>query len=132
MSVFNVLSLHYAYKEFVSRVGKSAEKSKFFPKDSQLPVISSECPGWVCYAEKRCGELAVPHMSNVKSGQQLFGQFMHVLDPTSKVVTIMPCYDKKLEAVRPDFRFGQTVDSNSCKEVDTVLATHELLELLDR
>lgn len=44
----------------------------------------------------------------------------------------MPCYDKKLEAVRPDFRFGQTVDSLTCKEVDTVLATHELIELLDR
>lgn len=101
-----MLALEYAYQEFVTRIGSSAEKPKFYHKDSCLPVISSECPGWVCYAEKRCGDLAVPHMSNVKSGQQLFGQFMHLINPDAKVVTIMPCYDKKLEAVRPDFRFG--------------------------
>jgi iron only hydrogenase large subunit-like protein len=33
----------------------------------------------------------------------------------------MPCYDKKLEAVRPP--------SDQMIEVDTVLATHEVLEL---
>ena len=43
----------------------------------------------------------------------------------SKVVTIMPCYDKKLEAVRPDFKFAPT----PIKEIDTVLATHELVDL---
>jgi len=37
----------------------------------------------------------------------------------------MPCYDKKLEAVRPDF-------IPQVKEVDTVLATHELLELFEK
>ena len=36
-----------------------------------------------------------------------------------KVVAIMPCYDKKLEAVRPDLE-------ENIKEVDTVLATHEV------
>jgi iron only hydrogenase large subunit-like protein len=34
-----------------------------------MPVIASECPGWVCYAEKRVGDLAVEHMSHVKSPQ---------------------------------------------------------------
>jgi iron only hydrogenase large subunit-like protein len=38
-----------------------------------MPVIASECPGWVCYAEKRVGDLAVEHMSHVKSPQQLYG-----------------------------------------------------------
>lgn len=38
----------------------------------------------------------------------------------------MPCYDKKLEAVRPDF----SQKSITVKEVDTVLATHEILDLL--
>ena len=37
----------------------------------------------------------------------------------------MPCYDKKLEAVRPDF-------TPEVKEVDTVLATHELLDLFEQ
>ena len=35
-------------------------------------------------------------------------------------VTVMPCYDKKLEAVRP----------MEVTEVDTVLATHELDDML--
>lgn len=47
-----------------------------------------------------------------------------------KVVTVMPCYDKKLEAVRPDFKLlGDGGEIKFGKEVDTVLATHELLEL---
>ena len=35
----------------------------------------------------------------------------------------MPCYDKKLEAVRP---------SEEPKEVDAVLATHEILDFLNK
>jgi iron only hydrogenase large subunit-like protein len=46
-----------------------------------------------------------------------------------KVVTVMPCYDKKLEAVRPNFSLGQA--QPDVKEVDTVLATHEFVELIN-
>ena len=43
----------------------------------------------------------------------------------------MPCYDKKLEAVRPNFTLGeQTESTDEVKEVDTVLATHELVDLI--
>jgi iron only hydrogenase large subunit-like protein len=45
----------------------------------------------------------------------------------------MPCYDKKLEAVRPTILIKK--DENEfqpCMEVDTVLATHELLELFTK
>ena len=50
-----------------------------------------------------------------------------------KVVTVMPCYDKKLEAVRPDFTLIPDTNSEGvpCKEIDTVLATHELLDLFN-
>jgi iron only hydrogenase large subunit-like protein len=41
----------------------------------------------------------------------------------------MPCYDKKLEAVRPEFGFGAEESKEPVKEIDTVLATHELLDL---
>jgi iron only hydrogenase large subunit-like protein len=44
-----------------------------------------------------------------------------------KTVCVMPCYDKKLEAVRPNFSLEET--PSVVKEVDTVLATHELLDL---
>lgn len=46
----------------------------------------------------------------------------------------MPCYDKKLEAVRPNFTLTDEVNDDNeeqAKEVDTVLATHELLELIN-
>ena len=38
----------------------------------------------------------------------------------------MPCYDKKLEAVRP--RLSENF--NFEMEVDTVLATHEIIDLI--
>lgn len=41
-------------------------------------------------------------------------------------VTIMPCYDKKLEAARTDFN----VPGSTTPEVDTVLTTGELFELI--
>jgi iron only hydrogenase large subunit-like protein len=43
----------------------------------------------------------------------------------------MPCYDKKLEAVRPTFNVESNGDLQPHMEVDTVLATHELLELFE-
>lgn len=52
-----------------------------------------------------------------------------MLNQDVKVVTVMPCYDKKLEAVRPDFKFAKTSEPTEIKEVNTVLATHELIDL---
>ncbi len=45
----------------------------------------------------------------------------------------MPCYDKKLEAVRPNFTLGvdESLQAEQIKEVDTVLATHELVDLIN-
>lgn len=40
-------------------------------------------------------------------------------------MTVMPCYDKKLEASRDDFVFGDDLT-----EVDSVLTTGEILELI--
>jgi len=53
-------------------------------------------------------------------------------------VTVMPCYDKKLEAARDDFVFsvgheGENGNDDSCmniKEVDSVLTTGEVLDLI--
>lgn len=38
---------------------------------SPLPVLSSSCPGWVCYAEKVQGAAVLPLLSRVKSPQQV-------------------------------------------------------------
>ena len=52
-------------------------------------------------------------------------------------VTVMPCYDKKLEAARDDFSFpideGENGRPNSVMripEVDSVLTTGEVLDLI--
>ena len=51
-----------------------------------------------------------------------------------KFVSIMPCYDKKLEAVRPTILVPnkEVEEIQPHMEVDTVLATHELLELFEK
>ena len=48
----------------------------------ELLVLTSACPGWVCYAEKTAPE-ALPFMSTVKSPQQ-------VRVPTLQVVSTRP------------------------------------------
>ena len=37
---------------------------------ARLPVLCSECPGWICYVEKTAPE-AIPYVSNVKSAMAL-------------------------------------------------------------
>jgi iron only hydrogenase large subunit-like protein len=97
-----------------------------------LPVLCSECPGWVCYAEKTCSEV-IPFMSRAKSGQQIAGALAkHVLcssiDSTKVYVcSIMPCFDKKLEASRRDF----VHDATRTKDVDMVLSTAEVASWMD-
>ncbi|CAK9289928.1 unnamed protein product [Gordionus sp. m RMFG-2023] len=118
----------------------------------KLPIITSICPGWVCYAEKSLGEIIIPHMSKVKSPQQIFGSLLKDLNLINSKnisgehstnwyhVSIMPCYDKKLEASRPDFTHSFNQDATnirdnqefmSHKDVDCVLSTIEVKELLD-
>lgn len=70
----------------------------------KLPILCSECPGWVCYSEKTLGNDAIPFMSVVKSPQQLAGRLVKGQNPDARFVTIEPCFDKKLEAVRPQIR----------------------------
>jgi hypothetical protein len=41
-----------------------------------LPVLSSSCPGWVCYAEKTQGAAVLPYLSTVKSPQQIMGTLL--------------------------------------------------------
>jgi len=116
---FNQIALDLSFLEFKERFRASAKadpekmakikKSLKWNRDvGHLPILTSECPGWVCYAEKTIGTDAFPFMSKIKSPQQLCGKILklHQLLQANetkqvKFVTIMPCYDKKLEAVRP-------------------------------
>lgn len=138
------LTLIESCNEFVARYKKSQsvddEKSK-----SSLPMISSSCPGWICYAEKQLGSYILPYISSVKSPQQTIGaivknhicQKMELRPDEIYHVTVMPCYDKKLEASRDDFVFqvesqAKTNDNEArmITEVDSVLTSGEVLELI--
>ena len=126
--------------------------------DGALPMLSSACPGWVCYAEKTHGEM-LPFIASTKSPQQVMGTLVkewlgpyywdkqYAPPPLSSSssfvdrkgvlslglhrpdevyhVTVMPCYDKKLEASRSDFYNEQY----ATRDVDCVLTTGELLLL---
>lgn len=39
---------------------------------AKLPMLSSACPGWICYAEKTHAEM-LPFISKTKSPQQIMG-----------------------------------------------------------
>lgn len=85
--------------------------------------------GWVCYAEKTHGNLIIPHISTTKSPQQIMGSLVkdHLAHQMGKTpdsvyhVTLMPCYDKKLEASREDF-FNQKLQT---RDVDCVITASE-------
>ncbi|KAG5414357.1 hypothetical protein IGI04_001924 [Brassica rapa subsp. trilocularis] len=150
------LVLIEACNEFVNRF-KQASSDDGENAQSPLPVLSSACPGWICYAEKTLGSFVLPYVSSVKSPQQAIGAAIkhylcqalglrcsletlvilsyivgYIVDPFIGTrleeiyhVTAMPCYDKKLEAARDDFVFGDNLT-----EVDSVLTTGEILDLL--
>ena len=98
-----------------------------------LPMITSCSPGWVNYAEIYYGDL-LPHVSSCKSPHQMQGAILksyyakqNGIDPKDVfVVSIMPCTAKKFEKERP-----QQV-TNGLKDVDAVLTTRELGDLIKR
>lgn len=117
------LALLESANEFVERY-----KSENIDKVGQnLPMLASACPGWVCYAEKTHGTFILPYISTARSPQQIMGvmvkQFLaaKLAVPPARLyhVTVMPCYDKKLEASREDF-YSEVTDS---KDVDCVITS---------
>eukprot|EP01035_Chromulina_nebulosa_P018021 gene18021-23662_t len=101
-----------------------------------LPMLASNCPGWICYAEKNQPQ-SLPYISTTKSPQQILGTLVksllrekllsyHSYD-NIYIVSIQPCFDKKLEASRNDFYH----DDNKYNEIDLVLSTTELWNLIE-
>lgn len=102
------------------------------------PVLSSVCPGWVLYAEKTHPYI-LPYMSKVKSAQQITGCILktlaandlHVSRDQIYHLSIMPCFDKKLESARPEATaLGGGPDDTP--DVDCVLTAKELINLVDQ
>ncbi|XP_033100536.1 cytosolic Fe-S cluster assembly factor narfl-like [Anneissia japonica] len=122
------LSLLESQYEFIRRFTNKSTKGS-------LPMLASACPGWVCYAEKTHGSYVLPYISTTKSPQQIMGSLvkdyltrLHGRTPDEVYhVTVMPCFDKKLEASREDF-FN---DIYSTRDVDCVITSAEVDMMLE-
>jgi NADP-reducing hydrogenase subunit HndD len=98
-----------------------------------LPMITSCSPGWINYAEIYYSDL-LPHVSSCKSPHEMQGAIIKSyyakqkgIDPADIfVVSIMPCTAKKFEKERPQ------LVTNGLKDVDAVLTTRELGDLIKR
>ena len=125
------ISLYECSMEFLEHYRKRHDR------DGELPLICGACPGWICYAEKTQPQV-IGNLSRVKSPQQIMGTLTKYffgakilgksISPAQVFhVTVMPCYDKKLEASRPDF-FDETFQT---RDVDCVISTSELMKMID-
>jgi iron only hydrogenase large subunit-like protein len=132
--------------EFVARF-QHKQGSDPSAAPATLPMLASSCPGWICYAEKTHGSYILPYISTTKSPQQIMGSLVKTflpkvlqqrqVDPSAPIdlaagnilhVSIMPCFDKKLEASRQDF-YSDLLQSH---DVDLVLTSTEVQQLLQR
>ncbi|SCU92335.1 LANO_0E00408g1_1 [Lachancea nothofagi CBS 11611] len=104
------ITINQTNKELAQRKQTSGTKT---------PALCAVCPGFVLYAEKTKPEL-VPFLLDVKSPQQITGSLLKRVAPNVYHLTVMPCFDKKLEASRKD----------SEGEVDCVITPRELVTML--
>lgn len=86
------------------------------------PLITSECPGWICYVEKIVKEPLIKLCSRIKSPMMLAGDLLRKLfglaglvclakqvQEAIALVGVAPCHDKKLETFRPETATGIAV-----------------------
>ena len=104
------------------------------------PILTSACPGWICYAEKT-HPYVLPHLSRLKSPQALTGTLLKsVLSQRYGIapsqiwhLAIMPCFDKKLEASRSELTSAAWLpdhdSADPVRDVDCVITARELLSL---
>ena len=104
-------------KEFIERLENGGK----------LPLITSCCPGWIQYAEKKHPEF-LENISTCRSPMQMMGSLIkdQNKDKEQKMfhVAIMPCTAKKFEASRPEFT------NNGEPDVDAVITTQELIRMI--
>lgn len=96
-------------------------------KNEDMPLITSCCPGWIQYCEKKHPEL-LSHISTCRSPMQMFASLLK--DQSAKAgqnmyhVAVMPCTAKKFEAARDEFK------RDGVPNVDTVITTQELIRMI--
>lgn len=127
------LARHLALGETIREFKDKFDLNQSLPINQRSTLLCSVCPGFVCYVEKTHPQL-VPLLSKVKSPQQTQGYLVkNVWCTRNEIsvdqlyhVTLMPCFDKKLEASRKEF------EQNEFKDVDCVITPVELELMLER
>ncbi|KAJ4394324.1 Cytosolic Fe-S cluster assembly factor nar1 [Gnomoniopsis smithogilvyi] len=106
------------------------------------PILTSSCPGWICYAEKT-HPYVLPHLSRVKSPQALMGTLLKTTLSKKLGISpdriwhlaVMPCLDKKLEASREELTDsvwgGDGKPGRGVRDVDCVITSKEILMLTE-
>ncbi|KAF8427479.1 putative iron-sulfur cluster assembly associated protein Nar1 [Tirmania nivea] len=113
------------------------------------PILTSACPGFVCYAEAAHPYL-LPHLSRMKSPQAILGTFIKSVLPRLiaqelgvhgkdlrphevYIVGVQPCFDKKLEGARGELTNASWMEGvekgREVRDVDCVITTKELITL---
>lgn len=104
-------------EEFLDRL-ESGEK---------LPLITSCCPGWVNYCEKKHPEM-LKNVSTCRSPMQMLASILKSQASKSPRkmfhIAVMPCTAKKFEAARQEFYY------NGDPNVDAVITTQELARMI--
>ena len=106
---------------------ESEEFLKRIEEGGTLPLITSCCPGWIQFCEKKYPEF-LPNVSTCKSPMEMFAAILkdQNKDTPRKMfhVAVMPCTAKKFEAARDEFKQDGTPD------VDAVITTQELIRMI--
>jgi iron only hydrogenase large subunit-like protein len=134
-----VLGADEVMVSLLAREGKSVDNGAA-KKQPSKPILTSSCPGWICYAEKTHPHV-LPHLSRLKSPQALMGTLLKTtlsrklgISP-GRIwhVAIMPCFDKKLEASREELTEAawEGTGIRGIRDVDCVITSKELLMLAD-
>ncbi|KAI5801479.1 putative iron-sulfur cluster assembly associated protein Nar1 [Peziza echinospora] len=141
------ISLVYAFEEVWKSLQQQQNQS--LDKPIKSPILTSACPGFICYAEAVHPYL-ISHLSRLKSPQAILGTLAKTLLPllthesTGResgpqdvyVIGIQPCFDKKLEGARGELTNVAWSDPASTtgepvRDVDCVITTRELIQLAD-
>ncbi len=104
-------------KEFLNRLQNGGK----------LPLITSCCPAWIQFAEKKHPEL-LENISTCRSPMQMLASIVKARaiekGENHFHVAVMPCTAKKFEATRDEFKM------NGVRNVDAVLTTKGLIRMI--
>ncbi len=105
---------------------------RFVHRKGPLPLITTCCPSWVDFMEKRFPDM-IEHFSSAKSPHEMVGVLSKTyyaqkknIDPAKiYMVSIMPCTSKKYEITRSEEMFA-----SGHQDIDVSLTTRELARMI--